>query len=77
MNQEITRRKFGLMALGLATSGLAVATIASPAMAFKVNVPGGQDDDGAEGPEDENVEGTEDAEGDEQEGPHRRRKPKN
>lgn len=49
MDQVTTRRKFGLMALGLATGGLAIAAISTPAMAFKVNVPGGEGNEGAEG----------------------------
>ena len=59
MDQVTSRRKFGLLALGLATGGLAIATIASPAMAFKVNVPGGE---GNEGPGHEGAEGNENGE---------------
>jgi hypothetical protein len=59
MDQVTSRRKFSLIALGLATGGLAAATIASPAMAFKVNVPTGEDNEGAEGPEHEGAEGNE------------------
>jgi hypothetical protein len=70
MNHVTSRRKFGLMALGLATGGLTIAAIASPAMAFKVNVPGGE---GNEGPEHEGAEGSE---GGEHKGRHRRRKHK-
>jgi hypothetical protein len=70
MDQVTSRRKFSLMALGLATGGLAIATIASPAMAFKVNVPGGEGNEGAEGA------GHEGAEGGGHRGRHRRRKHK-
>jgi hypothetical protein len=70
MDQVTSRRKFSLMALGLATGGLAIATIASPAMAFKVNVPGGEGNEGAEGA------GHEGAEGGRHRGRHRRRKHK-
>ena len=48
MDQVTSRRKFSLMALGLATGGLAIATITAPAMAFKVNVPGGEGNEGAD-----------------------------
>jgi hypothetical protein len=70
MDQVTSRRKFSLMALGLATGGLAIAAIAAPAMAFKVNVPGGE---GNEGPEHEGAEGSK---GSEHKGRHRRRKHK-
>ncbi len=70
MNQLTSRRKFSLMALGLATGGLAIATIASPAMAFKVNVPGGEGNEGAEGA------GHESSEGGRRRSHHRRRKHK-
>lgn len=73
MNHITSRRKFGLIALGLATGGLAIATIASPAMAFKVNVAGGEGNEGAEGPE---HEGAEDGEDGEHKTRHRRRKHK-
>ncbi len=62
MNQITSRRKLSLMALGLATGGLAIATVASPAMAFKVNVPGGKGNEGAEGLEHEDSEGVENGE---------------
>ena len=70
MDHVTTRRKFSIMALGVATGGLAIATIASPAMAFKVNVPGGEGNEGAEGPEHEGTEGGE------HKGRHRLRKHK-
>jgi hypothetical protein len=70
MDQVTSRRKFSLMALGVATGGLAIATIASPAMAFKVNVPGGEGNEGAESA------GHEGAEGGGHRGRHRRRKHK-
>ncbi len=70
MDQVTSRRKFSLMALGLATGGLAIATIASPAMAFKVNVPGGEGNEGAEGA------GHEGSEGGRGRSHHRRRKHK-
>ena len=70
MDQVTSRRKFSLMALGLATGGLAIATIASPAMAFKVNVPGGEGNEGAEGA------GHEGSEGGRRRSHHRRRKHK-
>ena len=57
MDHVTSRRKFTLIALGLATGGLTIATVASPAMAFKVNVPGGESNEGAESPENENPEG--------------------
>lgn len=59
MDQVTSRRKFSLMALGLATGGLAIATITAPAMAFKVNVPGGEGNEGAEGADHEGAEGGE------------------
>ena len=67
MDHITSRRKFSLMALGLATGSLAVATLAAPAMAFKVNVPGGE---GNEGP---GHEGSEGGEGGEHKGRRRRR----
>ena len=71
MNQLTSRRKFSLMALGLATGGLAAATLTAPAMAFKVNVPGGE---GNEGPGHEAAEGEEG--GEHKDRRHRRRKHK-
>jgi hypothetical protein len=59
LDHVTSRRKFSLVAFGLVTSVLAIATIASPAMAFKVNVPGGEGNEGAEGPEQEGSEGSE------------------
>jgi hypothetical protein len=76
MDQLTSRRKFSLMALGLAASGLAIAAITAPAMAFKVNVPGGEGNEGAEGPDNEGAEAGEDSE-DGEDGEHishRRRK---
>jgi hypothetical protein len=69
MDHITSRRKFSLIALGLATGGLAIAIITTPAMAFKVNVPGGEGNEGTEGA------GHEGAEGGEHKG-HRRRKHK-
>ena len=48
MDQVTSRRKFSLMALGLATGGLVIATITAPAMAFKMHVPGGEGNEGAD-----------------------------
>ena len=73
MDHITSRRKFSLIALGLTTGGLAAAAIASPAMAFKVNVPGGEGNEGAEGPGHDGAEG---GEGGEHQGRRRHRKHK-